>query len=199
MPTETYINEMTAEGLREDIIRIAQKKKMSYDLMSRRCSEQGEDVSKSTISAFFTNPDLDLGYKKLMALSRAVSGYDVKIREFTEPLPLQPAEEAEYLRNLMEAKKDRILDLEEKFSAERAQHKTELTELKTEHKEEMKELREEYQKRYDSISRDKKVWRGVALFVLFALFAFCVIDLIDTDSGWIQSAGIQGLLGGIIL
>lgn len=194
MPTETYINEMTAEGLREDIIRIAQKKKMSYDLMSRRCSEQGEDVSKSTISAFFTNPDLDLGYKKLMALSRAVSGYDVKIREFTEPLPLQPAEEAEYLRNLMEAKKDRILDLEEKFSAERAQHKAEIAEERAEHRQQLHDQREDFEKRYDAVNRDKRIWRGVALFVLFALFAFCLIDLIDTDSGWIQSAGIQGIL-----
>ena len=198
MPAETKINATTAENLRESVIRIAQSKSMSYDAISRRCAEQGEDVSKSTISAFFTNPALDLGYKKLMAISRAVSGYDIAIRDFTEPLPLKPAEEAEYMRDLMEAKKDRILDLERQIADERQRHKEELTEARTEHRSELREQREEFEKRFASISKDKKVWRSVALFVLIAV-AFCtILDMVDTNSGWIQSSGINGLLNGTI-
>lgn len=209
MPIETQINANTAESLRENIIRIAQSKSMSYDTISRRCMDQGDDVSKSTIAAFFTNPSLDLGYKKLMAISRAVSGYDIAVREFTEPLPLKPTEEAEYMRDLMEAKKDRILALEKQIMEERDKHKTELAEIKDNHKKELsearsenkaelKEQREEYEKRFASISKDKKVWRGVALFVLIAV-AFCtILDMLDTNSGWIQSSGINGLLNGTI-
>ena len=194
MPQDSQIKTETAESLRENLIRIAHNKGMSYDTISRRCAEQGEDVSKSTVSAFFNNPDLDLGYKKLMAISRAVSGYDTEAREFTEPLPLKPTEEAAYMRDLMEAKKDRIIDLEQILSEERARHKTEITELRSEHREELKELRGEFDKRYSAISRDKSVWRGVALFVLIALAVFCVIDLVDTNSGWIQASGVKGIL-----
>lgn len=194
MPHDSQIKTETAESLRENLIRIAHNKGMSYDTISRRCAEQGEDVSKSTVSAFFNNPDLDLGYKKLMAISRAVSGYDTEAREFMEPLPLKPTEEAAYMRDLMEAKKDRIIDLEQILSEERDRHKNELSELRSEHRAELKELRGEFDKRFAAISRDKSVWRGVALFVLIALAVFCVIDLIDTNSGWIQASGVRSIL-----
>lgn len=80
------------------------------------------------------------------------------------------------------------------MSEERARHKIEMSELRSEHREELKELRAEFDKRFSAISRDKSVWRGVALFVLIALAVFCVIDLIDTNSGWIQSSGVKGIL-----
>lgn len=202
MPTETKINSITAESLREYLIRIAQNKGLSYEVIARRCIQSGEEVSKSTVAAFFNNPDLDLGYKKLMAISRAVSGYDTVIREFTEPLPLKPTEEADYMRGLMEAKKDRILDLEKQLLDERArhkaeldsereQHKTELAEARKDHREALREQRADFQTRFDAINKDKKVWRSVALFVLIALAVFCVVDVLDTDSGWIQASGIH--------
>lgn len=194
MPVETKINANTAESLRDNLITIAKKKNMSYETISRRCAENGEEVSKSTIAAFFNNPDLDLGYKKMMALSRAVTGYDISVREFTEPLPLKPTEEAEYMRDLMEAKKDRILDLEHQLRIERESHTKALAEAREENRQILREQREEFQSRYNALQKDKSVWRGVALFVLIALAVFCVIDLLDTNSGWIQSSGIENIL-----
>lgn len=181
--SEYNIDPGNAEEMRKYLITIAEKKKLSYDTISRKCYDQGQDVSKSTVAKFFTNPDLDLGYHKFMAISRAITGYDLQLREFTEPLPLPDTEKAEYMRELMETKKDRILYLEEQLRNEHAEHRQQLH-----------DQREDFANRYDAINRDKRVWRGVALFVLFALFAFCLIDLIDTDSGWIQSSGIDGIL-----
>ena len=44
------------------------------------------------------------------------------------------------------------------------------------------------------LAHRQKVWRSVALFVLITLAVFCVIDLIDTDSGWIQASGVGGIV-----
>lgn len=194
---DTKIKHDTAQSIRDTIIELAHSKSMSYDTISRKCADNGDDVSKSTIAAFFNNPDLDIGYKKLMAISRAVSGYDISIRDFAEPLPLKKTDEAEYMKNLMEAKKDRIIDLENHYAAimaERDNAKRELQLVRDEHRQEIRDLKAEYEKSNAMNIRDKRIWRAMALFMLIALAVFCVIDLVDTNSGWIQAAMFFGLL-----
>lgn len=164
------------------------EKDFSYEWISRRCSELGYPVSKSTVAEYFSNADYEISAKKLDYIRYAVTGFDPNSATYTEELPLKPEEKAEYMELNAMIKYEKILGYRSRcefLEQQNADFKTELRELREAHKNDVSAVRADERAEKAIIRREKHIWM-ILCFVLVALIGVLVIvDFTNPSRGWV--------------
>ena len=188
MSVEFKLDPERQSDLRDYLIDMRKKKELSYDWISKRCSELGYPVSKSTVAEYFANPDYEISAKKLDYIRYAVTGFDPASASYTEELPLAPEEKADYLELNMIIKYEKILGYRERCAFLEKQNeeiKAEIRELRSTSRDEISAARSDERAEKAIIRREKHIWM-ILCFVLVGLIGVLVIvDFINPSRGWV--------------
>lgn len=188
MSVEFNLDPEKQSNLRDYLIKMRKEKDLSYDWISKRCSELGYPVSKSTVAEYFANPDYEISAKKLDYIRYAVTGFDPASASYTEELPLAPEEKADYLELNMIIKYEKILGYRSRCEFLERQNediKTELREMREANKTDVAAARADERAEKAIIRREKHIWM-ILCFVLVGLIGVLVIvDFANPSRGWV--------------
>lgn len=188
MPVEFNLDPEKQSNLRDYLIKMRKEKDLSYDWISKRCTELGYPVSKSTVAEYFANADYEISAKKLDFIRYAVTGFDPSSATYTEELPLKPEEKADYMELNAMIKYEKILGYRERCAFLEKQNdeiKAEIRELRASSRDEISAARADERAEKAIIRREKHIWM-ILCFVLVGLIGVLVIvDFTNPSRGWL--------------
>lgn len=189
LPVEFNVDPEKQSNLRDYLIKMRKEKDLSYDWISKRCSELGYPVSKSTVAEYFANPDYEISAKKLDYIRYAVTSFDPSSATYTEELPLKPEENADYMKLNAIIKHEMILGYRERCAFLEKQNdeiKAEIRELRSSSRDDISAARSDERAEKAIIRREKHIWMILCFVLVVLIGVLVIVDFINPSRGWLK-------------